>query len=60
VVGAFTAFLVGAVVGIGLIAFAGGGRKTKVPFGPFMLIGAFIGIFAGHAVASAYTSVTLG
>jgi leader peptidase (prepilin peptidase)/N-methyltransferase len=60
VVGAFAAFLVGAVVGIGLIAFAGGGRKTKVPFGPFMLVGAFIGIFAGHAVASAYTSVTLG
>jgi leader peptidase (prepilin peptidase)/N-methyltransferase len=59
-VGAFAAFAVGAVVGIGLILFAGGGRKTKVPFGPFMIVGAFVGIVAGHAIASAYTSLTLG
>jgi leader peptidase (prepilin peptidase)/N-methyltransferase len=59
-VGAFAAFLVGGVVGIGLILFAGGGRKTKVPFGPFMLAGALIGIFLGGPVAAAYTSVTLG
>ena len=59
-VGAFSAFLVGGLVGIGLILFAGGGRKTKVPFGPFMLIGALIGIFAGGPIASAYTSLTLG
>ena len=59
-VGAFAAFLVGGVVGIGLILFAGGGRKTKVPFGPFMLVGALTGIFLGGPLASAYTSVTLG
>jgi leader peptidase (prepilin peptidase)/N-methyltransferase len=60
VVGAFAAFAVGAVVGIALIMFAGGGRKTKVPFGPFMLVGALIGILAGNAIGSAYTSATLG
>ena len=59
-VGAFAAFLVGGLVGIGLVLFAGGGRKTKVPFGPFMLVGALIGIFLGGPVASAYTSVTMG
>jgi leader peptidase (prepilin peptidase)/N-methyltransferase len=59
-VGAFAAFLVGAVVGIGLMLFAGGGRKTKVPFGPFMLLGALIGIFAGGPLASAYSSLTFG
>jgi leader peptidase (prepilin peptidase) / N-methyltransferase len=59
-VGAFAAFLVGGLVGIGLILFAGGGRKTKVPFGPFMLVGGLIGIFAGGPLASAYTSLTLG
>lgn len=59
-VGAFAAFAVGALVGIGLILFAGGGRKTKVPFGPFMLVGALIGIVAGASLASAYTSATLG
>jgi leader peptidase (prepilin peptidase)/N-methyltransferase len=59
-VGAFAAFFVGAVVGIGVILFAGGGRKTRVPFGPFMLVGALIGIFVGHQLASAYTSLTIG
>jgi leader peptidase (prepilin peptidase)/N-methyltransferase len=60
VVGAFAAFVVGALVGIGLILFAGGGRKTKVPFGPFMLAGAFIGIVAGASVGSAYSGATFG
>jgi len=57
-VGAFAAFVVGALVGMGLVLFAGGGRKTRVPFGPFMLVGALIGIFVGGPVASAYTSLT--
>jgi leader peptidase (prepilin peptidase)/N-methyltransferase len=56
-VGAFMAFLVGGIVSIGLVLFAGAGRKTRVPFGPFMLIGAFIGIFAGHPIGHAYTSL---
>jgi leader peptidase (prepilin peptidase)/N-methyltransferase len=59
-VGAFSAFAVGALVGVGLILFAGGGRKTRVPFGPFMLVGALIGILAGHQIADAYRSVTFG
>jgi leader peptidase (prepilin peptidase)/N-methyltransferase len=60
VVGAFAAFLIGGVVGIGVILFAGGGRKTKVPFGPFMLLGALVGIYAGHAIGHAYSSATFG
>jgi leader peptidase (prepilin peptidase)/N-methyltransferase len=56
VVGAFAAFAVGAVVSVAIVAIAGGGRKTKVPFGPFMLIGVLIGIYAGHPLAHAYTS----
>lgn len=55
VVGGFAAFLVGGVVSVGLVAFRGAGRKTRVPFGPFMLVGVLIGIYAGHAVAHAYT-----
>jgi len=54
-VGAFSAFLVGGIVSVVIILAAGGGRKTKVPFGPFMLVGALIGIFAGHPIAHAYT-----
>jgi leader peptidase (prepilin peptidase) / N-methyltransferase len=54
IVGAFAAFLVGAVVSIALVAFHNGGRKTRVPFGPFMLIGVVIGVAVGHPVAHAY------
>jgi leader peptidase (prepilin peptidase) / N-methyltransferase len=56
VVGAFAAFAVGAVVSIAIVVFKDGGRKTRVPFGPFMLIGVLIGIYAGHPIAHAYTS----
>jgi leader peptidase (prepilin peptidase) / N-methyltransferase len=56
VVGAFAAFAVGAAVSIAIVAFAAGGRKTKIPFGPFMLIGVLIGISAGHPLAHAYTN----
>jgi leader peptidase (prepilin peptidase) / N-methyltransferase len=59
-VGAFSAFLVGAVVSVTIVAIRGGGRKTRVPFGPFMLLGLLIGIVAGHPLAHAYTSVTSG
>jgi len=60
VVGAFAGFLIGGLVSIGLVLFAEAGGKTKIPFGPFMLVGALVGIFAGHSIAHAYTSVTLG
>jgi leader peptidase (prepilin peptidase)/N-methyltransferase len=55
VVGAFAAFMVGAVVSVSVVLIRGGDRKTKVPFGPFMLIGVLIGIYAGHPLAHAYT-----
>jgi leader peptidase (prepilin peptidase)/N-methyltransferase len=58
--GAFAAFLIGGIVSIGIVLFAEGGRKTKVPFGPFMIVGALVGIFAGQPLAHAYTSVTFG
>lgn len=48
-VGLFLGFLAGAVVGVTAMA-RGGGRKTAVPFGPFMAIGAFVVIFWGHPI----------
>jgi leader peptidase (prepilin peptidase)/N-methyltransferase len=59
-VGAFAAFLVGGVVSVALVLFKDGGRKTKVPFGPFMLLGLLIGIFFGHWLAHAYTQAMSG
>jgi leader peptidase (prepilin peptidase)/N-methyltransferase len=55
VVGAASAFLVGAVVSIAvLLLVKGSGRKTKVPFGPFMLLGVLIATFAADPIADAY------
>lgn len=58
-VGAFAGFVLGGLVGIGLIAFGSAGRKSKVPFGPFMVTGALLAVFVGQTVASGYLSVTV-
>ncbi|RKR75524.1 prepilin peptidase [Frondihabitans australicus] len=54
IVGAFAAFLVGGVFAIVLIALKRVGRKGGIPFGPWMLVGAWIGVFAGQAVFHGY------
>jgi leader peptidase (prepilin peptidase)/N-methyltransferase len=59
-VGVFSGFLYGGLFGIGVVLLAEGGRKTKVPFGPFMLLGALTGILVGPQLADAYLSVTVG
>ncbi|MGK0721163.1 prepilin peptidase [Leucobacter sp. W1478] len=56
-VGAFAGFVLGAVYGLALIALRRGGRKTEIPFGPFMLAGAWVGVWAGPAVMHAYLSL---
>ena len=46
--GLFIGFLCGAVVGLIVIAIGRGGRKTAVPFGPFLAIGAIAAIWSGQ------------
>ncbi|MCW2600796.1 MAG: Prepilin peptidase [Frankiales bacterium] len=58
--GAFLGFLYGGLIGIGLVLFKEGGRKTKIPFGPFMLLGTLTAILFGQELVDAYLSVTLG
>lgn len=53
-VGAFAGFLIGAVVGLLLIAAKKAGRKTGLPFGPSMLVGAWVGIIWGEAMWGGY------
>lgn len=57
VVGAFTAFLLGGIAGAVLMATGRATRKTGVPFGPFMLLGAAIGLTLGPRIADAYVSL---
>jgi leader peptidase (prepilin peptidase)/N-methyltransferase len=53
-VGAFAAFLLGGIFGIILLVVQRAGRKTRIPFGPWMLGGAWVGIAAGNPVARVY------
>lgn len=58
-VGAFSAFLLGGLFGVALIVLRHASRTTAIPFGPWMLAGAWVGIFAGETIASGYTLLLL-
>ncbi len=50
----FTSFLIGAIMGIGLIVFKGKTLKAKIPFGPFMIIGTVVAFFYGEVIIEYY------
>ncbi|MCP2637172.1 prepilin peptidase [Microbacterium sp. HD4P20] len=54
IVGAFAAFVLGGVFGIALLLARRAGRKTAIPFGPWMIAGAWVGIIAGESLARGY------
>ncbi|GGK86536.1 prepilin peptidase [Mangrovihabitans endophyticus] len=58
-VGAFAAFLLGGAVGMVLLAARLATRKSRIPFGPYMLGGAFLAVFAAAPIADWYTSLLL-
>ncbi|MHB8329681.1 MAG: prepilin peptidase [Acidimicrobiales bacterium] len=49
----FAAFVLGAVAGVAFIVAVGGGRKTRIPFGPFMAAGAVLSVLWGNPLAHA-------
>lgn len=57
IVGAFAAFLMGGLFAIVLVVLRKAGRKTGIPFGPWMLAGAWVGIFFGNAAWSGYLTL---
>jgi leader peptidase (prepilin peptidase)/N-methyltransferase len=57
VVGAFAAFLLGGLFSIGLVIFRKASRKTAIPFGPWMLLGAWIGILFGTNISAGYLAI---
>ncbi len=59
-VGAFFGFALGGVLGVTLMAIGRATRKSKIPFGPFMLAGALAAVFFGSSLAHAYVSFSRG
>jgi leader peptidase (prepilin peptidase)/N-methyltransferase len=49
--GGFAGFVLGAVYGLGLVILRRAGRRTGIPFGPFMIAGALLGILFGGLAA---------
>lgn len=59
-VGLFAGFLFGGTWGLALIALGRGGRKSRLPFGPFMLAGGLAGVLCGAQLMTAYLRLTFG
>jgi leader peptidase (prepilin peptidase)/N-methyltransferase len=57
VVGAFAGVVLGALFGVGLMALRRAGRRTAIPFGPFMLAGAAVAVVAGEPIARGFLFV---
>jgi leader peptidase (prepilin peptidase)/N-methyltransferase len=53
-VGLLGGFLIGATLGVILLAAGRVGRRSPIPHGPFMLMGAALGLFAGQPLWTAY------
>jgi leader peptidase (prepilin peptidase)/N-methyltransferase len=54
IIGGFLGFVIGALAGLGLMAAGRATRKSALPFGPAMLLGALIAVIAGTAIADWY------
>ena len=57
IVGAFGAFLLGGLFGIGLLVTRKAGRRSSIPFGPWMLLAAWLGALFGQSIAAGYLTL---
>jgi len=58
-VGTFAGFLVGGVVGVTLLVTRRASGRTAIPFGPAMLVGGFLAVFAATPITVWYSSLLL-
>lgn len=56
VVALFAAFLIGGIVGVGLVATKRRSRKDKIPFGPFLAAGGIIACLVGRSIVEWYVA----
>lgn len=59
VVGGFGAFVLGGIASAVLLAMGRVGRKDGVPFGPWLVLGGFLGIFFGEPLWDLYLSTVV-
>lgn len=52
--GIFIGVLLGSLVGIGLMVAGKKGRKSRLPLGPFLAVGALVALFYGEAIMGPY------
>jgi len=55
----FTAFLSGALVGVGLMILGRKKMQSQVPFGPFLVGGALVALFFGERIINWYLSFSI-
>jgi len=55
----FSAFFIGAAVGVGLVISGKKQLKSEVPFGPFLVTGTFLAMFFGQALIDWYFGLFL-
>ena len=53
----YSAFLLGAIIGVGLIISGKKTLKSEVPFGPFLVTGTFIALFWGQTIIEWYLNL---
>ena len=53
-VGAFAAFLLGGIYSVGLLVARKAGRRSGIPFGPWMFAGALLSTFFGNEISVGY------
>jgi leader peptidase (prepilin peptidase)/N-methyltransferase len=55
----FIGSLIGSIIGVAFMVLKKWGRKTKIPFGPYLALGALLSIFFGDALIKYYLKLTL-
>lgn len=58
-IGLFFAYIIGSIVGIFLLALRLVNLKSKIPFGPFLIIGAWVSFLWGQKIIEWYTKILI-